>query len=185
MTAGGTIVAVSQRDPIRSRPSGARLPIVIVEGPTEAFRRAVDELRSEGWAIRDGFDPDPGAPAPVCAGTVDDAASAGRAVLTVLAGAGIVAHATAAGDVVDRLLDDLRHIGQVDLRTGTGSTAVGHEARAILGRLAAGDTLGEAAHALHLSRRTADRRLAAARHALGVERTVEAIARARRLGWIP
>lgn len=175
---------MSPLDQDRPRPSGTRPPIIIVEGLPEAFRRAVEELRSEGWAVRDGFDSGDATPREVRAGGVGDAESAGRAVLAVLAGAGAVVHATAAGDVIDRLLDDLRHLGQVDHRTGTGSSAVSLEARAILGRLALGDTLGEAAHALHLSRRTADRRLAEARRALGVERTIEAIARARRLGWI-
>jgi hypothetical protein len=37
---------------------------------------------------------------------------------------------------------------------------------------------------LGLARRTADRRLAEARRTLGVSRTTEAIARARRLGWL-
>ena len=51
------------------------------------------------------------------------------------------------------------------------------DGRAILGLLAEGATLGAAAATLHLSRRTADRRLAEARAALRVERTVEAVAR--------
>lgn len=67
---------------------------------------------------------------------------------------------------------------------GRAAAAIGPEARALIGRIAAGDTLGEAAHALHLSRRTADRRLAQARRALGVERTVAAIVWARHLGWL-
>jgi DNA-binding CsgD family transcriptional regulator len=67
---------------------------------------------------------------------------------------------------------------------GRVATSVGPDARALIGRLAAGDTLAEAAHALHLSRRTADRRLAQARRALGVDRTVVAIVWARRLGWL-
>lgn len=58
------------------------------------------------------------------------------------------------------------------------------DGRAILALLASGRTLGDAAVALALSRRTADRRLALARAALGVERTVEAVARARALGWL-
>jgi DNA-binding CsgD family transcriptional regulator len=62
--------------------------------------------------------------------------------------------------------------------------ALDAEARALISRIAAGATLGQAAHALHLSRRTADRRLAKARRALGVERTVVAIAWAHRLGWL-
>lgn len=61
---------------------------------------------------------------------------------------------------------------------------IGPDARALISRIAAGDTVGQAAHALHLSRRTADRRLAQARRAFGVDRTVVAIAWAHRLGWL-
>jgi DNA-binding CsgD family transcriptional regulator len=61
---------------------------------------------------------------------------------------------------------------------------VGPDARALISRIAAGDTVGQAAHALHLSPRTADRRLAQARRAFGVDRTVVAIAWAHRLGWL-
>jgi DNA-binding CsgD family transcriptional regulator len=64
------------------------------------------------------------------------------------------------------------------------ATTVDPDARALIGRIALGDTLGQAARALHLSRRTADRRLAEARRALGVDRTVVAIASAHRLGWL-
>ncbi|HKC27720.1 MAG TPA: helix-turn-helix domain-containing protein, partial [Jatrophihabitans sp.] len=53
---------------------------------------------------------------------------------------------------------------------------------ALLARLLAGDTLGEAARALHISRRTADRRLAAARRALGVDSTPAALRLAAQLG---
>jgi DNA-binding NarL/FixJ family response regulator len=56
--------------------------------------------------------------------------------------------------------------------------------RALLALLAEGLTLGEAAWQLGLPRRTADRRLADARRALGTDRTAEAIARAKRLGWL-
>jgi len=58
------------------------------------------------------------------------------------------------------------------------------DARAIIGLLAEGHSLGQAARLLGLSRRTADRRLAAARSALGAERTTEAVARAQRMGWL-
>jgi DNA-binding CsgD family transcriptional regulator len=79
----------------------------------------------------------------------------------------------------------LADCGPADGRDARGvATSVGPDARALIGRLAAGDTLAEAAHALHLSRRTADRRLAQARRALGVDRTVVAIVWARRLGWL-
>jgi len=45
----------------------------------------------------------------------------------------------------------------------------------LLGLLVEGFSLGEAAGSLHLSRRTADRRLAAARRALGAATTAEAL----------
>ena len=66
---------------------------------------------------------------------------------------------------------------------GAGAT-IDADSRAILALLAEGLTLGEAATELGLSRRTADRRLAAARTALGTNRTTAAIARARALGWL-
>ena len=74
----------------------------------------------------------------------------------------------------------------MDHRIGAPDEAphVSNEARAILGLLAEGHSLGEAADILGLSRRTADRRLAEGRQALGTDRTTEAIARARHQGWL-
>jgi len=87
---------------------------------------------------------------------------------------------------VDRLVDDLRRLGPVDHRVvvATSGTSITPQARALLGLLAEGLTLGEAAASLGLSRRTADRRIADARRALGAERTTEAITLARRAGWL-
>jgi DNA-binding CsgD family transcriptional regulator len=107
-------------------------------------------------------------------------------MLAVLDGDGVVVHASAPPEVLDRLLDDLRHIGPVDHRRVASAPApvLGAEARGLLVLLAAGRTLADAAGTLGLSRRTADRRLAEARMALRVGRTVEAVAAARRLGWL-
>lgn len=99
-----------------------------------------------------------------------------RAHAVVLAGP---ADATAGRSRGERARAHAGHGGGVRV-----TPALGPDARALITRIAAGDTLGQAAHALHLSRRTADRRLAQARRALGVERTVAAIARAQRLGWL-
>ena len=122
-------------------------------------------------------------------GVVATPTDAADAVLAALAGAGLIVTTSADRPTVDRLIDDLRHLGRVDHRIVSDSPVAGvaslqPEARAILGLLADGLSLGEAADALGLARRTADRRLAEARRALGVERTTEAIARARRLGWL-
>jgi ATP/maltotriose-dependent transcriptional regulator MalT len=163
-------------------------PLIVLEGPPGCSRVDVDALRASGLVIVEGFRAPARTGGVVCAGIVDGAEAAARALLAVLGGAGIVVEALADRAIVDRLVDDLRRRGPVDHRVVTGSTAgepdVSVEARAILGLLALGLSLGETAHTLGLARRTADRRLAEARRSLGVSRTTEAIARARRLGWL-
>jgi DNA-binding NarL/FixJ family response regulator len=163
-------------------------PVIVVEGSDGAFERAVAEVAAAGWKVVPGFKGSVERSArEIRSGTVTTADDASAALLAVLGGAGLVVHGYAPHEILDRLLDDLRHAGQVDHRRSgeeTASPSLDEDARAILERLAAGQTLGEAAVELGLSRRTADRRLADARAALGVERTVEAVAKARRLGWL-
>ena len=163
-------------------------PLIVVEGTDEAFGSVVAELREAGWRIRPGFGSvgDVETVATVRAGVVATAEDASAALIAVLAGSGVIISARAAGEVMDRLIDDLRHVGPVDHRVIPldAVPALDEESRALLTRLAAGDTLGEAANALAMSRRTADRRLAAARRAMGVERTTEAVSRAGKLGLL-
>lgn len=119
----------------------------------------------------------------MCVGTVGDPAEAGHAVLAAIAGARLVLEACAPRDVIDQLCDDLRRVGQVDHRVGSSRTPrVGSDERALLELLLGGASIGEAARRLHISRRTADRRLAAARHALDAGTTAEALRAAARLG---
>jgi DNA-binding CsgD family transcriptional regulator len=161
-------------------------PFVIVEGPDIALDHAVREVGAAGWQIAPGFH-GPFQPGRfVRSGTVATASDAEAALLAALAGHGIVVLASADAAIVDRLVDDLRRLGPVEHRVGQPATPpeVSPVARAILGLLAEGHSLGEAAAILGLSRRTADRRLAEGRRALGAERTTEAIAMARRLGWL-
>jgi DNA-binding CsgD family transcriptional regulator len=165
-------------------------PLVVVEGPRESLDHAVREAQAAGWTVVDGFAAGrSGATASalvVRAGPVATAEDASAALLAALDGAGLIVDARAPREVIDRLVDDLRRLGRVDHRVGAPARTVvlAPEARAILGLLAEGHSLGEAAHVLGIPRRTADRRLAEARRALGVERTTEAIARAQRLGWL-
>jgi DNA-binding CsgD family transcriptional regulator len=147
--------------------------IVLEEADAAAVAAAVAELCGDGDA----------------AGVVrrvtglDDA---GRAVLAALRGVHLVIDAAAPREVIDQLCDDLRRIGDVDHRIGPSSRPVlSAEQRALLGQLLGGATLGQAARALHLSRRTADRRLAATRAALGARTTAEALRRAAELGVDP
>ena len=168
-----------------------RLPLVVLEGPGASPDPDLRRLLAAGFWIIPGWrrQAPPGRRV-VRSGVVATAADAADAVLAALEGSGLVIVATADRVTTDHLVEDLRRLGRVDHRRmeeerpDTSRTTLSAEARAILGMLAEGFSLGEAASRLGLARRTAVRRLAQARSALGVERTSEAIARARRLGWL-
>lgn len=168
---------------MRPEPEG---PFVIVEGPAAALEHAVREQESSGKAVVPGFHRTHDLRPMIRTGIVADTKDAEAALLAALRSEGLVVQATASRQVVDRLVDDLRRLGPVDHRVGTPqqAPAISSDARAILGLLAEGHSLGEAAGILGLSRRTADRRLAKGRQALGAARTTEAIALARHLGWL-
>jgi len=159
-------------------------PIIVIEGDDTVFSAAVDEMAQAGWHTVSGFGGRTPGSREVRTGVVRTAADAAEALLAVLAGAGAVIHGQSPRDVLDRLLDDLRHVRRVDVRYDAPAQApdLPDDAWAILAILADGRTLGDAASTLGLSRRTADRRLAEARRAMRVDRTVEAVALARRLG---
>lgn len=170
-------------------PTLGDVPVIVLEGPPGCSHEDVELLRRRGFVVVDGFRPPIRSAGVVCIGTIDGPEAAAKALLAALGGAGIVVEAQADRPTIDRLVDDLRRRGPVDHRTVADavepmSPEISVEARAILSLLAMGVSLGEAAHMLGLARRTADRRLAEARRTLGVERTTEAIARARRLGWL-
>lgn len=164
----------------------ARQPLLVVEGSPEALEHALDELRATGWAAQPGWRPGVRAGRTILYGELRTREDAEAALLAALDGYGLAVRAVAERPVIDRFVDDLRRLGRVDHRVGEPAPGptLPADARAILGLLAEGHSLGEAAAILGLSRRTADRRLALAREALGVERTTEAIARAKRLGWL-
>jgi DNA-binding CsgD family transcriptional regulator len=137
-------------------------PLVVVEGSGRAYEAALRDL-----AGGDAF-----------TGPVRNAGDAAEALLAAIGGSGVVVHALAERDVIDRLVDDLRRLGPVDHRAGkepASPPSLTPDERRLLDALARGKTLGDAAMELHLSRRTADRRLAAARAKLGVATTAEAV----------
>ena len=161
-------------------------PVVVIEGPPGCGEGIAAHLAASGHRVIDGFRAPLDRRDAICRGVVDGPGSAATALLAALDGAGLIVEASADRMTIDRLVDDLRRLGPVDHRAVPPDPlpTLDPEARAILGLLAEGHSLGEAAAILGLARRTADRRLAAARDALGVERTTEAIAKARRLGWL-
>ena len=120
---------------------------VVIEGSTAgaAVDRVCADLKATG--LRISSDWRAAAPGVVCAGVVGDDNSAEQAVLAVLAGAQLVVAATAPRDVIDRMCDDLRRLGPLDHRIDPagGRPALSDEEQALLDRLLAGDSLGQAA----------------------------------------
>ena len=161
-------------------------PLILLEACSgQAVAQAEAEVAAAGWRVTDRWSE--GGYGLVCRGRVDGEEAACRALLAAVEGAGLVVEATAPREVLDRLCDDLRHLGTLDHRVGlSGDTPLlDAEERALLHLLRTGASLGEAAAAIHLSRRTADRRLASARRALGATTTAEAVVVASRRGLLP
>ncbi|GIF13513.1 LuxR family transcriptional regulator [Actinoplanes teichomyceticus] len=141
-------------------------------------------LTREGWTARPGFAlPDPSwdvaAAHLVLHGRIgdDDTDSVRLAVLAAARGAGVVVICDAESAAGRALLDDLARIGPVH-HGADGADPVASlipEQRALLDRLAAGDTIAAAAAAEFLSLRTANRRIAEARALFGVRTTREAV----------
>lgn len=160
---------------------------VVLEAAAHAdFQRACADLTARGLTITPAFEG--AAPGLACAGQVTDRRTAQQAVLAALAGAELVVLASAPREVIDMLCEDLRRLGTLDhrlTRQPPAEPALPPAERALIERLLAGDSLGAAAKALHLSRRTADRRLASARRTLGAATTAEALAIAVQLGLRP
>jgi len=149
----------------------------------------VRRLTRDGWTLREGFAlPDAawdvtGARL-VLHGRITDQENLQLAVLAAARGAGIVAVCDPETQVGRALIDDLSRLGTVQLGPGGQNTPAEPgdpvaelvpEQRALLDRLAAGDTIAAAAAAEFLSLRTANRRIAEARALFGVRTTREAV----------
>jgi hypothetical protein len=176
--------------------------VVATAGDADTVLR---RLIRDGWTVREGFAlPDPAWDVTgirlVLHGRVTDTDSLQLAVLAAARGAGIVAVTDAESPVGRALVGDLARLGPVTRGakshpgTGTHQGAAAHpdagadpgtnhstvadlvpEQRALLERLAGGDTIAAAAAAEFLSLRTANRRIAEARTLFGVRTTREAV----------
>ena len=148
------------------------------------------KLARGGWTTREGFALtdqawDVSDARLALYGRVAEADTAELALLAAARGAGIVAICDIGGDIGRALLADLARIGPVttdpDADLGTtpepsgGGPQLAVEQRALLERLAGGETIAAAAAAEFLSLRTANRRIAEAREVLGVRTTREAV----------
>jgi DNA-binding NarL/FixJ family response regulator len=148
-------------------------------------------LARAGWHTREGFAlTDSGwdvrAARLVLFGRITDVDTAELALLAAARGAGVVAITDTGTDTGRALLADLARIGPVVTDSDADPAATGGphagggpqlapEQRALLERLANGETIAAAAQAEFLSLRTANRRIAEAREVLGVRTTREAV----------
>ena len=161
-------------------------PRHVVANPGDADT-VLRRLTRDGWVARDGFAlPDPSWDVTgsrlVLHGRIGDADTLQLAVLAAARGAGIVAVCDAESPLGRALIDDLARLGPVHQGAAEPAAGDNHavtdlvpEQRALLDRLAAGDTIAAAAAAEFLSLRTANRRIAEARALFGVRTTREAV----------
>lgn len=155
-----------------------RPPVVLLPEDRSSTRRP----DVPGWRARDGFDL-PDAPwdlAPrrwLCVGSVSDATEAEAAIQALSRGVGLAIVLGLTGELRLRTLEDLHRLGDLAPGAGADQPVLDPDHRALLDALAQGMTVTGAARSLHVSRRTANRRLAEARELLGVTSTAEAISR--------
>lgn len=150
-----------------------------------AATRVLRKLARDGWTARQGFvvtdqNWDVSADKLVLHGRAADPETAQLALLAAARGAGVVIVTDPTTNLGQALHADLARIGPVALNPRTEpdpqpGDALAPEQRALLDRLAAGETIAAAATAEYLSLRTANRRIAQARTILGVRTTREAV----------
>ena len=156
-------------------------PLVVVHGE-QSLRAVVEALRREGWEVQPGWELEDGGwdarrRRLVFTGAIDGPDAAAAALLAASRGAGIVAAAPSSPDLLARFLDDLRRLGRVEYRPPDRPErpTLTPEQRRLLEELSRGTSMAEAARRLHISKRTAERRLATAKVALGARTTTEAL----------
>lgn len=159
----------------------------------EALAAAELRLRRDGWVTRHGWElpARPWSHRPtkvVCLGAVTDEASATAALIACARAAGVVVDLSPCSDeLARRFLDDLARLALSPV-PGRASTPkrlpLTAEQLALLELVARGSAVPEAAEALYLSHRTAERRMACIRKALGVPSTAAAVAALRGSGGV-
>ena len=156
-------------------------PVLVHAGPLPG-----DRSTPPGWTIRSGFTL-PEQPWDladrrwICEGIIDDVDAAQAAIVAVARGVGLSIAVSLAAGPRQRFLEDLHKVaGIVDVVAPDGTPAavtIGELHGRLLDALAAGATVTAAAAQLNVSRRTANRLLAEARDALGIQTTAAAVSR--------
>lgn len=154
-------------------------PLVVVRSAAEAADKAA-KLRAAGFRLVEDFDLPAhpwhlGEQRLVCVGELRSAADVPAAVLAAARGAGVVVFG-GTDDAVARLSDDLRRVGEFSLGSSWDPLdLLDGEQRRLLELLAEGHSVRAAAAACFLAPRTATRRLAVARAALGAASNAELV----------
>jgi DNA-binding CsgD family transcriptional regulator len=172
---------LSAREPA-TRSEDESPPLIVVEPGSGARAEAVRELEGSGWRVDEGWDGTKlnasGLPEHVVfTGVVSGPDDATDALVAAARGAGLIVELGAGRKVTEPFLEDLRHLGPIYRREASPERCPGLSAEQtrLLTLVAEGRSVAEAATLLHVSRRTAERRLAGARATLGVRTTAEAV----------
>jgi hypothetical protein len=137
-------------------------PLIVVEDDA-GYDAACAETAGAGWAMQaPGGDNGVGI---LTVMTVADRADAQAAVLLAIGGAGLLIRADAERSLADDLVEDLGRIGPVRLIDSTSAVRLDPDTWRLVHALAGGATVAVAARALHMSIRTANRRLTDAKAA--------------------
>jgi DNA-binding CsgD family transcriptional regulator len=156
-------------------------PLIIIENAAELRPWMERALATTGWTIQRGWEPRRASTdgRVIHVGRIAAADDAASALLAAGRGAGILALADRDSPRLDRFAEDLGRFGNVRVvnaeREEDRGSALGDEHWRLLALLGTGSSVTHAARELHISRRTAERRLAAARLALQVRTTAAAV----------
>jgi DNA-binding NarL/FixJ family response regulator len=158
-------------------PSSGDRSVVALDN--RAAARALREASRREVIVVSGWSPPSGGQA-VCYGRVDSTGDLRAAVLAAARGSRVIIETSADSSLLDGLVADLQRIGDVEVRTTSDKESLAHDQQRLLELLADGLSVTAAAEHLHISRRTANRRLSDARIVLDVESNTEAILKVAR-----
>jgi DNA-binding CsgD family transcriptional regulator len=141
---------------------------------------AAAELGRQGWRLHPGLAPpeepwDLGPARLIAVAPLPDLAAAQAALLCAVRGAGLVVGLDPAAPWAAGFRADLRSLAPAPEVAAAPAGDLSPDQRDILELLAAGNSIAQAARLRFLSLRTANRRVAEARDALGVATTREAV----------
>ena len=181
---GARIIALCPSEPALADHAGAGRRPLVVAVDEEGYAAALTEIAGAGWRIAAAGATD--AAEGICTlYPVRDRGDAADVVLAGLRGRAVLARIEASEPgLVDDLLEDLSAIGPVQHRDAA-AVHLDVDTWRLVHRIVGGATLRAAAQTLHVSPRTAQRRLNAARDALGTESRAQLVRAATASGRVP